>query len=112
MSVRLPRFLSSFDRAESGFYGFESEVANEKAIALGLAGTKVSTAIAALKGAIDPDEQEAALGAAAVAVQHFLIQREACGLRDPRGVVEDYDIPRQVMARLGASRKGSKPSAA
>ena len=112
MSLRLPRNSSSPIGPAAGFAGFEREVAQEKAISLGLAGAKVSNALAALKGARDPDEQEKALNAAAVAVQYFLIQREACGLRNPRGVVEDFDIPREVMARLGAGRKASKPSGA
>ena len=111
MSLRPPRLISIRNGSDSGFSGFEREVANEKAIALGIAGAKVSRALAALNSAVGPDERETALNAAAEAVQYFLIQREACGLRDPRGVVEDYDIPRQVMARLGAGRKLRDPRA-
>ena len=104
MSVRLPRNLTSRSSSDAGFSGFESEVAHEKAISLGIAGGKVSRALAALKASEGPEAREAALNAAADAVHHFLIQREACGLRDPRGVVEDFGIPSQVMARLGVSR--------
>ena len=111
MSVRLPSILTQASR-DDGISGFESEVAHEKAISLGIAGGKVGRALAALKAVEEPDAREAALNAAADAVHAFLIQREACGLRDPRLVVEDYDIPRQVMARLGVSRRGSKTSRA
>jgi len=31
----------------------------------------------------------------------FMVQREACGLRDPRQVVRDYRIPAEVQNRMG-----------
>ena len=32
----------------------------------------------------------------------FMVQREACGLRDPRPVIRDYRVPAEVYARMGA----------
>jgi hypothetical protein len=31
----------------------------------------------------------------------FIVQREACGLRDPRPVLRDYRVPAEVYARMG-----------
>ena len=33
---------------------------------------------------------------ASVALWHFVVQREACGLRDSRTVMRDYDVPGEV----------------
>jgi dihydrofolate reductase len=38
---------------------------------------------------------------------HFVVQREACGLRDFAYVVRDYRVPREVAARMGAMPSGS-----
>jgi len=32
----------------------------------------------------------------------FVVQREACGLRDLRYVLRDYRVPHEVAARMGA----------
>jgi hypothetical protein len=39
---------------------------------------------------------------ASVALWHFVVQREACGLRDLRYVLRDYRVPGEVAARMGA----------
>jgi hypothetical protein len=31
----------------------------------------------------------------------FMVQREACGLRDPRPVLRDYRVPPEVQNRMG-----------
>src|SRR4051812_2190211 len=40
---------------------------------------------------------------AAERVLHYIVQREAQGLRDPRYVFDFYSVPTEVIARLGAS---------
>ncbi|WP_367161450.1 DUF6665 family protein, partial [Mesorhizobium sp.] len=40
---------------------------------------------------------------AAAAVHAYFIQRELCGLRKHDAVIREYDIPRAVLVRLGAS---------
>ena len=40
---------------------------------------------------------------AADAVHALLIQRESCGLRDERAVFRDYQVPGEVIARIGAT---------
>jgi hypothetical protein len=32
----------------------------------------------------------------------FVVQREACGLRDARTVMRDYGVPREVQRQMGA----------
>jgi hypothetical protein len=41
------------------------------------------------------------VAAASVALWHFVVQREACGLRDMRYVLRDYRVPPEVAARMG-----------
>ena len=92
----------------------EYEFGQEKASALGRVGRALEQAIAAL-AAFDADHPlgEAAsapvrqaraqlVSAASVALWHFVVQREACGLRDMRQVLRDYRIPPEVAARMGA----------
>ena len=38
---------------------------------------------------------------ASVALWQFVVQREACGLRDMRYVLRDYRVPPEVAARMG-----------
>ena len=39
---------------------------------------------------------------ASEALWYFIVQREACGLRDPRPVIRDYRVPAEVYGRMGA----------
>ena len=41
------------------------------------------------------------VSAASSALWHFVVQREACGLRDMRYVLRDYRVPPEVAARMG-----------
>jgi hypothetical protein len=88
------------------------ELAKERASALGRMGRALEAALAAL-AAFDARHQRAALSAedirsrtslvaaAGVALWHFVVQREACGLRDMRYVLRDYRVPPEVAARMG-----------
>lgn len=83
------------------------EIAQERASALGRLGRALEAALAALA---DYDNDGAASTAArARLVQHasdalwcFMVQREACGMRDPRPVLRHYGVPAEVYARMGA----------
>jgi ribosomal 50S subunit-associated protein YjgA (DUF615 family) len=91
----------------------EDEFAQEKASALGRLGRALEAALAAL-AAFDASEQHAApalergelraalVAEASAALWHFVVQREACGLRDLRYVLRDYRVPAEVAARMGA----------
>jgi Family of unknown function (DUF6665) len=91
----------------------EHEFGQEKASALGRLGRALEAAIAALAefDAHHPRETATAddkrsrvelVSQASRALWHFVVQREACGLRDMRLVLRDYRIPPEVAARIGA----------
>jgi hypothetical protein len=83
------------------------EIAQERASALGRLGRALETALAALA---DYDDGHAERDAtrdrlvqdASDALWCFMVQREACGLRDPRPVIRHYGVPAEVYARMGA----------
>ncbi|MFZ0723631.1 MAG: hypothetical protein WAM99_22450, partial [Xanthobacteraceae bacterium] len=53
-------------------------------------------------GRPEPTEQRARLVQdAGDALWCFMVQREACGLRDPRPVLRDYRVPAEVQNRMG-----------
>jgi hypothetical protein len=88
------------------------EFAREKASALGRLGRALETTLASL-AQFDADHSREASAAeyrqlraslvaeASVALWHFVVQREACGLRDMRYVLRDYRVPPEVAARMG-----------
>ncbi len=91
----------------------EHEIAQEKAAALGRLGRRLEKTLAALAafdaagaasvmGAADRAERNALVDEAGVALWLLVVQREACGLRGSAGVVRDYGVPRDVVARMGA----------
>jgi hypothetical protein len=52
--------------------------------------------------AAEPRKSRANLVAAAShALWCFMVQRESCGLRDPRPVIRDYRVPAEVQNRMG-----------
>ena len=89
------------------------EFAQEKASALGRLGRALEAALAAL-ARFDADERRdtspadvrqlraTLVAEASAALWHFVVQREACGLRDLRYVLRDYRVPSEVAARIGA----------
>ncbi len=109
MSLRPPSRYSASALSGGGagsgtFSPLDHEIAAEKASSLGRAGEKVEKALARLRGLeADAPERPACLKAAADAVYAYFIQRELCGLRRHRDAIRDYDIPGEVLVRLGAS---------
>jgi len=90
------------------------EFRQERAAALGRLGRALEARLAALAQFDADDHSPAASTAegrqlraslvaeASVALWHFVVQREACGLRDLRYVLRDYRVPHEVAARMGA----------
>src|SRR5262249_29493854 len=90
----------------------EQEFAQEKASALGRLGRALESALEAL-ARFDAEDADAAASAerrqlraslaaeASIALWEFIVQREACGLRDMRAVLRDYRVPAEVAARMG-----------
>ncbi len=83
------------------------EIAQEQASALGRLGRALEAALAALAdhdqaAASEPGALRSRLVAeAGDALWCFMVQREACGLRDPRPVLRDYRVPAEVQNRMG-----------
>lgn len=112
MTVRPPRTNSNKQRESALGY----EIAQEQAAALGRLGRALEAALAALsehdgrqsQGG-DRLEQTAAgavrarlLQEASDALWCFVVQREACGLRDQRAIMREYRVPADVQNRMGA----------
>lgn len=86
------------------------EITQEKAGALGRAAAALENALAELKSVEVPadlpqhvrEERRARLVAhAARAMLSFVVQREACGLRDHTLALEHYAVPQDVVAQMG-----------
>ena len=106
MSFRLPQDLSSGIARDVGDSALEREVAAEKAASLGRAGKKLEACLESLRSNQDPARHDGLVHDAADAAYAYLIQRELCGLVDHRAIIDDYQIPRAVIAQIGAVRPG------
>ena len=107
------RQLPPWLRAENPAAALDYEIAREKASALGRLGRRLEAALAALAafdaqadeqviGSSERRDQRAALVAAAGEVLwSFIVQREACGLRDSARALRDYGVPAEVRLRMG-----------
>ncbi len=103
MNFRLPQNLSTQLNYEQGESVLNFEIMAEKAASLGRAGRAIESAMARLTAFSGPPVERLALvQTAADAVQAFLIQRELCGLIHHDDAIAHYQIPREVLAKLGA----------
>jgi hypothetical protein len=93
--------LSRLGARDAADVALRAELVEEQAAALGRMGRKAEAALAALR-AHEGEGRAEVLQAAADAVWCFFVQREVMGLRDRAQIVADYQIPREVMVRLGA----------
>ena len=98
------------------------EIAQEQAAALGRMGRALEAALATLR---EFDATHPRSGAPASAQQArrilvteagyalwmFVVQREACGLRDSRTVMREYQVPNEVQQCMGAVPAASMRSA-
>src|SRR5690606_20222834 len=100
-SLRMPGSFARRLGVETGEAVFQHELLQEQAAALGRQGARLEAALAALRDH-QGEGRAAVLAAAADAAWCFFIQREVMGLRDRQAVVDQYQIPREVLARLGA----------
>jgi hypothetical protein len=107
-----------FDRTNNPITALDYELAQETASTLGRMGRRLEAALQAIQtfdAANAPDQQssdaeriharsarQALVVEAGVALWHFIVQREACGLRDSRRVMRDYRVPVEVQNRVGA----------
>jgi hypothetical protein len=112
--VTNPRALPSWLHAENPAAALDYEIAREKASALGRLGRRLEAALAALTAfdaQVDEEEagspvlrrerRDALVAAAGEALWMFIVQREACGLRDSTRAMRDYGVPADVRLRMG-----------
>ena len=88
----------------------EYELVQEQAAALGRMGRALEVALDKLREfdakhsntpVSETHARRGLVAAAAKALWMFIVQREACGLRDSRTVVRDYNVPGEVLVRSG-----------
>lgn len=117
--LRPPRSLSAPPQSESAL---DYEIAREQAAALGRLGRALETALDAItefdrshgehadRSSPSPPAQTRIrlVQAASQALWYFVIQREACGLRDPRPVLRAYRVPAEVVNRMGTFNPGAE----
>lgn len=103
MSLRPPNLLWKTAAADTAFDLLGHEIIAEKAAGLGRTGAQAEACLAKLHAHQGTDaERDLLVKAAADTVYAWFIQRELCGFRRHDDVVRQYDIPRVVLARLGA----------
>ena len=105
MSLRDSLDLIRTVRPDAGTAAIAHEILAERASSLGAAEQRVVTAIAALAAATP--ERDAALAAARKVVWEYFVQRELAGFRKHGDVIQDLNIPREVLAGLGAMARKS-----
>jgi len=109
--VRLPKNLSTNFTFKSGVIKtgestLEHELLAEKAHSLGLAANRLEKALEELHDFSDEtNDRMLALQTAADATQAYFIQRELMGMTDHKHPIEHYNIPLEVLARIGAQQK-------
>jgi len=97
---------------KTGLAALDYEIAQEKASTLGRLGRRLENALAALAAfdaecnsavvsSVDRDKREALVAEAGRVLWYFVIQREACGLRDSARAMRDYGVPAEVRVRMG-----------
>jgi hypothetical protein len=87
------------------------EIAQEQASALGRLGRALEMALAALADYDRTHTERCAtrvrlVAEASDALWCFIVQRECCGVRNPRPVIRDYGVPAEVQNRMGALGRG------
>jgi hypothetical protein len=111
------------DAVKKPVMALDYEIAQEMASALGRLGRALELSLQTLTrfdevhprdtlDDADRDARRALVSAAGVALWNFVVQREACGLRDSRQIMRDYRVPLDVQHRMGAlppsdSRRGN-----
>jgi hypothetical protein len=96
-------------RAWTNLQSVQAEIAQEKAASLGRMAARLQEALARLAAfdAAEPgdpaDARPALVDAAGQALWFYVVQREACGLRDVEAVLREYRVPHEVYLRMGFS---------
>ena len=107
--MRAPRNLPSAASTRQ-HAAVENEIAQEKAAALSRIGLRLEGALAALAAfdaerTRDDARRDELVSAAGEALWYYVVQREACGLRDAELVMRELRVPREVQLRMGILRR-------
>ncbi|HEX2255292.1 MAG TPA: DUF6665 family protein [Afifellaceae bacterium] len=111
MNVRPPRILARRP-PDNPLSALEHEVQQEKVATLSRLGRRLEQALAALADCEaagretqdGPDgDRESLLAEAGEALWHFVVQREAMGLRNTEQALKAYGVPQAVRLRMGAA---------
>ncbi len=107
MSQDLADRIAALRHSGGAYDLLKAELAGESASSLGHHGRQVEAAMNAIRafdtaGNGSADERIVLLKKAAKAVWSYFVQRELCGMRDHRWVINDYRITNEILARLGA----------
>lgn len=106
MSLRDSLELVRTVRPDAGTAAIEHEINAERASSLGAAEQRVIAAVTALQ---DPQNDRAdALDYARQMVWAYFVQRELIGFRRHNDVIQELNIPSEVLAGLGAITKPSR----
>lgn len=103
MSLRDSLDLIRTVRPDAGTSAIEHEILAERASSLGAAEQRVVKAVAALAAAVDDRAQ--CLAEARQVVWQYFVQRELVGFRKHTDVIQELNIPREVLVGLGAIQK-------
>lgn len=109
MTLRPPQGSRNPSLSQSADLALHQEMLAEQASSLGHAGRMVESALARLrefdKGAAMPESRSELVGKAAYAVWSLFVQRELIGLRRQEDVIRHYQVPREVLNRVGECRR-------
>jgi len=109
---RYPEPMSDLRLHRTPLDALNFELVQEQAAAFGRMGRALEAALATLRefdaarprgGASTAERQarRALVMEAGYALWMFVVQREACGLRDSRTLMHDYNVPGEVQQRMG-----------
>ena len=106
MTLKPPSLGAKLASGRAPADALEYELAGEMASTLGRLGRRLEETLAALRAfdaqpGADRSGRTALVAEAGLALWHFVVQREALGLRDSARVMRDYAVPGEVRARMG-----------
>jgi hypothetical protein len=108
MSLKPPGILAARPAAPA-LAALDAEMLQEKAATLGRLTRAFERALAdylALSASRSEERRERLCSEAAEALWRFVVQREACGLRNTEAVLREYCVPAAVRLRMGTIRRG------
>jgi hypothetical protein len=113
MALRFPRGFGGAGAGRDGWDVLQYELVQEKAANVARMGRRLEDALEALRAfdrarpmgaapsAGETAARERLVARAGEALWYFVVQREACGLRDAESVARQMDVPREVRLRMG-----------